>query len=142
LKEHLLQVRKLHATDREAGYSGVFLPDALERKYPGAPREWPWQWVFPAKTLTVVPETGERRRYHVHESQIQKAIRAAVLESGLSKRASAHTLRHSFATHLLQAGYDIRTIQDLLGHSSVETTMIYTHAVQALGNQVVSPLDF
>lgn len=92
--------------------------------------------------LTRVPESGERRRYHLHESHVQKAMRAAVLESGLAKRASAHTLRHCFATHLLQAGYDIRTVQELLGHSSVETTMIYTHAVRSIGNQVVSPLDF
>lgn len=142
LRRHLEEVRAQHARDLATGYDGVFLPDALERKYPNAPKEWPWQWVFPAKMLTTVPQSGEVRRYHIHDSRVQKAMRAAVLESGLSKRASAHTLRHSFATHLLQAGYDIRTVQELLGHASVETTMIYTHAVQAIGNQVVSPLDF
>lgn len=142
LRRHLGEVQDLHGRDRAVGYGGVFLPDALERKYPNAPREWPWQWVFPARMLTRVPESGERRRYHLHESHVQKAMRAAVLESGLAKRASAHTLRHCFATHLLQAGYDIRTVQELLGHSSVETTMIYTHAVRSIGNQVVSPLDF
>jgi integron integrase len=142
LSRHLEDVRALHARDQTLGYAGVFLPDALERKYPDAPREWPWQWVFPAKMLTRIPGSGERRRYHLHESHVQKAVHAAVLESGLAKRASAHSLRHCFATHLLQAGYDIRTVQELLGHASVETTMIYTHAVQSIGNRVISPMDF
>jgi integron integrase len=141
LKSHLDSVRKQYEEDKRCGYAGVFLPDAMEKKSSAAPREWPWQWVFPGKELTFIRETGQLRRFHLHESLVQKALKKAVDAAGLSKRASAHTLRHSYATHLLQMGFDIRTVQDLMGHGDVKTTMIYTHAVQGLGRMVMSPLD-
>ncbi len=140
LRAQLESVRRLHVEDLRTEAAGVFLPGALERKYPNAAREWPWQWVFPAPRLTRVAE-GEWRRWHLHETLVQKAVRAAALDLGLAKRISPHTFRHSYATHLLQMGYDIRTVQELLGHVDVNTTMVYTHAVQTLAGRPVSPLD-
>ncbi len=143
LKAQLERVRQGHQQDVAAGYAGTFLPGALATKYTRAAKELVWQWVFPAKTLTLVPATQEYRRYHLHETHVQKAIKQAVARSQIPKRASAHTLRHSFASHLLQANYDIRTIQELLGHSDVRTTMIYTHTIQSRTvKEAKSPLDF
>ena len=136
-------LKDLHQHDLDRNYAGVFLVDALEKKYPNAAREFIWQWFFPAKHLTRVPETGEYRRYHLHETHVQKAIKEAVGKAGICKRASARTFRHSFASHLLRANYDIRTIQELLGHSDVRTTMIYTHTVKSITiKDAKSPLDF
>ncbi|MGD9787956.1 MAG: integron integrase [Sulfuricellaceae bacterium] len=141
LQEHLRRVRGLHEADRAAGVAGVYLPDALERKYPRGGEEWGWFWVFPARALSTDPRSGLRRRHHVHEQALQRAIKKALGEAGIAKPASTHTLRHSFATHLLQAGYDIRTVQELLGHKDVQTTMIYTHVLNKGGRGVTSPLD-
>lgn len=141
LQNHLAKVRVIHNRDLEQGYGEVYLPNALARKYPNAAKEWNWQYVFPARNISVDPRGGKVRRHHVDPSVINKAIKAAVHKAGLTKRISAHTFRHSFATHLLQRGTDIRTIQALLGHKDVATTMIYTHVLQLGGQGVLSPLD-
>jgi integron integrase len=141
LRVHLTRVRELHARDLAAGAGAVALPDALARKYPGAAREWGWQWVFPAARRYRERESGRERRHHLHETLVQRGVKRAVRAAGLAKPASSHTLRHSFATHLLESGYDIRTVQELLGHRDVRTTMIYTHVLNRGGRGVRSPLD-
>ena len=141
LQNHLARVKTLHQQDLARGHGAVYLPHALERKYPKAATEWGWQYVFPARTLSVDPRSGVTRRQHVDPSVINKAIKVSVRRAGLTKQISAHTFRHSFATHLLQRGTDIRTIQQLLGHVDVATTMIYTHVLQQGGQGVPSPLD-
>jgi len=141
LQSHLQHVQAQHQGDLQRGYGSIALPHAIDRKYPRAGRDWGWQWVFPATRHYRDRETGQYRRHHLHQSVVQKAVKAAVREAGIIKRASCHTLRHSFATHLLEHGYDIRTIQELLGHRDLTTTMIYTHVLNKGGRGVSSPLD-
>jgi integron integrase len=141
LQVHLHSVRLLHKQDLERGFWEAHLPFALERKYLNAPKEWIWQYVFPSDRLCKDPRSESIRRYHLHESGLQKALKQAVMSTGIEKRVSCHPFRHSFATHLLQNGYDIPTVQELLGHKDVKTTMIYTHVLNRGGKCVISPLD-
>ncbi|HWR58284.1 MAG TPA: integron integrase [Thermodesulfovibrionales bacterium] len=141
LYEHMNGIRLIHEEDRKNNANGVELPAALERKYPNAGREWPWFWLFPAQAHSRDPVTGIMRRHHVHPSALQKAFKLAVGKAGIAKQVSIHTLRHSFATHLLEKGHDIRTIQKLLGHTSIQTTMVYTHVAKKNILGVRSPLD-
>jgi integron integrase len=141
LRDHLAHARALHEQDLAHGYGCVYLPDALERKYPNACTEWGWQYVFPSDRISKDPRSGVLRRHHLHESSLQKAVRAAAKAAGIVKPVGPHTFRHCFATHLLESGYDIRTVQELLGHKDVKTTMIYTHVLNRGGLAVRSPLD-
>jgi integron integrase len=141
LRAHLEKVRRLHAKDTAAGYGRVELPYAFAAKQPWAAAEWRWQYVFPSSKLSRDPRGGEVRRHHAHETAISKAVTAAARQSGVLKRVTCHTFRHSFATHLLESGYDIRTVQELLGHDDVSTTMVYTHVLNKGGRGVRSPLD-
>jgi integron integrase len=141
LQQQLAQAKALHDRDLAAGHGRVALPDALAVKYPSASRAWGWQWVFPSTVMSIDPRSGERRRHHLNEASVQKAVAGAARRAGIHKPCSPHVLRHSFATHMLLSGYDIRTVQELLGHSDVSTTMIYTHVLNRGGRGVRSPLD-
>ena len=141
LQDHLKKVKGVHERDLADGWGRVQMPTALDRKYPNAPKDWRWQWVFPQENRWINSQTREQGRHHVDESLVQKAVSAAVAKAGLTKRATCHTFRHSFATHLLEGGYDIRTVQELLGHNDVKTTMIYTHVLNRGPAGVRSPVD-
>ncbi len=143
LYAHIEKLKNLHASDLAEGYSGTFMPKLMDKKYKNSSKELIWQWFFPAIRLTTVPETGEKRRWHIHERHVQKAIKEAAQKAALLKRVSAHSFRHSFATALIQDNYDIRTVQSLLGHSDLKTTMMYTHTMQVpTKKEPKSPLDF
>ncbi|MBC2696554.1 MAG: integron integrase [Desulfobacteraceae bacterium] len=141
LKKHLAKIKAIHEADLKAGFGKVYLPYALHRKYPNADQEWGWQYVFPATKFSKEPRSGIVMRHHLDESTLRRAVKAAIRSAGITKNGSCHTLRHSFATHLLENGYDIRTIQELLGHKDVTTTMVYTHVLNKGGKAVRSPLD-
>lgn len=141
LAEHIGRVRTLHAADRRAGRPGVYLPDALERKFPRAGEEWQWFWLFPSKSESTDPHTGTVRRHHIHETSLQKSLKTAVRAAGIPRRITVHTLRHSFATHLLESGVDINKVKELLGHAHIETTAIYLHCTRTFAGGVTSPLD-
>jgi integron integrase len=141
LREHLQQIRVIHQKDLAAGFGSVYMPFGLDKKFPNAHKQWIWQYVFPTSILSTDPQTGKLRRHHIHETALQKSIREAARLAKVDKRVTLHTFRHSFATHLLQSGYDIRTVQELLGHKDVRTTMINTHVLQRGGLAVKSHLD-
>ena len=141
LQDQIARAKVRHDRDLAEGFGEVWLPDALGVKFPWAPRAWGWQWVFPSAALSVDPRTGVQRRHHLNEASVQKAVSGAARRAGIVKPCSPHVLRHSFATHMLQAGYDIRTVQELLGHSDVSTTMIYTRVLNRGGRGVRSPFD-